>query len=174
MSFVSYNIEGIARLYDPEFRAFLSSFDFCLLLETFVLEFLSGPMWFPDHEVFVSPAMRLSETGIGRLSGGLILLMKKEFVKFVEQLHVEYDNIIALKISKDLMGTDVPVVWLGAYLPPSASNYYKDTDIHNGVSILENCMLDLSESQGDVLFFVCGDLNSRTGNENPREKDIAD
>ena len=174
MSFLSYNIEGVSRLYDPELRNYLSSFDFCLLIETFTTSFLSGPMWFPDHDVFIAPAIRLSNAVTARLCGGLILLVKKSLVNKIEKIHHEFDNLIMLKLNKELLNTRAPVILVGVYLPPSSSPYYQDTELSNGVSLLENCLLDVQEEMSDVLIMVMGDLNARTDQCNAKDIDIED
>ena len=69
------------------------------------------------------------------MSGVLALLVKKQWSSFLERVHAEYDNMIVLKVSKDLLGTEKPVVLLGVYLPPSSSSYYHETDIQNGVAM---------------------------------------
>ena len=43
------------------------------------------------------------------------MLVKKQWNSFVEQVHVEYDNMLVLKVSEDLLGTEKPVVLLGVY-----------------------------------------------------------
>ena len=92
----------------------------------------------------------------------------------MEQVHVEYDNMIVLKVSKDLLGTEKPVVLLGVYLPPSSSSYYHETDIQNGVAMTEQCILDVIESLGDLPTILFGDFNARTGNENSDAADTVD
>ena len=41
LSFVPFNIEGLALLYDTDMRLYLSAFDFCLLIETLATSFPS-------------------------------------------------------------------------------------------------------------------------------------
>ena len=100
-----------------------------------------------------------------RLSGGVVLLVRKEIAKFVKQVPIEYDNMIALSISRDLLKTDADIILLGVYIPPIDSPYYKETDIYNGVSMLEDCILDIISSKGDSQFIIFGDLNARTASE---------
>ena len=172
VSLVSYNIEGLSSLYDADTRLYLSAFDFCLLVETFALSIPSH--LFPEHDVIITPGVRLTEAVTARLSGGLALRVKKQWSSFVEQVHVEYDNMIVLKVSKDLLGTEKPVVLLGVYLPPSSSSYYHETDIQNGVAMIEQCILDVIESLGDLPLILFGDFNARTGNENSDAADTVD
>ena len=119
VSLVSYNIEGLSSLHDADTRLYLSAFDFCLLVETF-----ASPIplhLFPERDaIIITPGVRLTEAVTARLSGGLALLVKKQWSSFVERVHVEYDNMIVSKVSKDLLGTEKPVVLLGVYLPPSS------------------------------------------------------
>ena len=115
LSFISYNIEGLSCLFNPELRMDVDKFDFVLLVETFTTKFLSGPMWFPNHTVFTSPAIKISNTAVGRLSGGVILLIKKNLMKYVQRVPVNYDNIIAIKLSKELFGADKDVILLGVH-----------------------------------------------------------
>ena len=63
---------------------------------------------------------------------------------------------------------------VGAYLPPEKSPYYEETDIYNGVSLLEDCLLDLTRVCGDIPFIICGDLNARTASMNARDVDPID
>ena len=129
VSLVSYNIEVLSSLYDADTRFYLSAFDFCLLVETFASSIPSH--LFPEHDVIITPGVRLTEVVTARLSGsgGLALLVKKQWSSFVERVHVEYDNMIVLKVSEDLLGTEKPVLLLMVYLPPSSPSYYHETDI---------------------------------------------
>ena len=74
--------------------------------------------------------MNVSDSTHGRLSGGVILLVKKELSEYVEWINIETDNIIALR----LLGTSTDFLLVGAYLPLENSPYYEETDIYNGVS----------------------------------------
>jgi hypothetical protein len=174
LSFLSYNIEGTSSLYDAELRTYISNFDVCLLVETFACSFPNADSWFPNHKTFIVPGVKLSDSTTGRLSGGLFLLIKKELVEYIDSFHVEYDNMIAIKMSKELFNTEVPVVLIGVYLPPSNSAYYSETEISNGVVMLEQCLLDITEEMGDVSFLLLGDFNSRTGSSNACDVDIDD
>ena len=61
--------------------------------------------------MFIVPGVKLTDAVTARLSGGVVLLIRKELGKYVEQVTVEYDDsIIVIKLSKDLFGTNTPVV----------------------------------------------------------------
>lgn len=70
--------------------------------------------------------------------------------------------MIALQVSKGLLQTDTDMIVLGVYISSADSPYYKDTDIYNGISMLEDCILDIMIWS----FIVFGDINARTGNKN--------
>ena len=165
---MTYNIEGLARVYDPEIRTYINDFDFCLLVETFSSQF-PGHL-FPNHIAYVVPGVKLSDGVTARLSGGLTLLVRKCFVNLVERITVEHNNIVVLKLSKELFDTNLPVMLLGAYLLPSNSEFYRMADISNGIAILEQCIMDLMDNFGNVQFLLIGDLNARTGGENAKEE----
>ena len=80
------------------------AYDFVLLTETFSTDFPSH--LFPLYTVFVSPGIKLTDAPTGRLSGGVALLVRKQFARFVKQIHVEYDYCVVLQLSKELFGLD--------------------------------------------------------------------
>ena len=100
--------------------------------------------------------------------------MKKKWSDNIERINVEYDSMTLLKLSKHLLGTGKHVVLLGVYLPPSSSNYCHETDIQNGVAMFERCILDMTESFGDLPLILPGDFTARTGNDNSDVADIVD
>ena len=87
----------------------------------------------------------------------------------VKQIHVEYGYCVVLQLSKELSGLDKDCILLGVYSPPSNSIYYKDCEIFNGMSLVENCIFDIIEQHGQLPFLVFGDLNARTGTANANE-----
>ena len=76
VSFPTYNIEGLARLYEPDVRSYIANFDFVLLVETFSNTFPS--LLFPLYDVFLVPGVKLTDATTARLSGGVALLVRKE------------------------------------------------------------------------------------------------
>ena len=47
------------------------------------------------------------------------------------------------------------------YLPPSQSLYYTDTEIDNGVALLEQCIIGIFEESGELPIIIWGDLNAK-------------
>ena len=138
-----------------------------LLTETFSTDF---PLHlFPLYTVFVSPGIKLTDAPTGRLSGGVALLVRKQFARFVKQIHVEYDYCVVLQLSKELFGLNKDCILLGIVSPPSNSIYYKNCETDNGMSLVENCIFDVIDQHGELPFLVFGDLNARTGTANANE-----
>ena len=99
--------------------------------------------------------------------------MKKKNL-LVEQIHVELDNCVVFKLSRDLTGLNTDIVFIGMYLPPSQNMYYTDTEIDNGVALLEQCIIYIFEEFGELPIIICGDLNARTGGMNARDVEFLD
>ena len=113
---LSYNIAGLLpKLDNVAFVNYITSFDLVCLTETYVAsEFQSN--LFKDFGVFVAKAKKLSYHR--RYSGGVIVLVRKDFVPFVERIYLDVDNIVVLRIKKVLLGTDKDVMFISANLPP--------------------------------------------------------
>ena len=138
-----------------------------LLTETFSTDF---PLHlFPLYTVFVSPGIKLTDAPTGRLSGGVALLVRKQFARFVKQIHVEYDYCVVHQLSKESFGLNKGCILLGIVLPPSNSIYNKNCETDNGMSLVENCIFDVIDQHGELPFLVFGDLNARTGTANANE-----
>ena len=132
LSFLTYNVEGLSTILQQSVRCLILAYDFVLLTETFGVDF---PFHlFPLYTVFVSPGIKLTDAPTGRLSGGVALLVRKQFARFVKQIHVEYDYCAVLQLSEELSGLDKDCILLGVYSPPSNSIYYKDCETDNGLS----------------------------------------
>ena len=170
LSFLTYNIEGLSTLYQQEQRAYISKFDIIVLTETFSTTFPSH--LFPMYEVWVAKGVKVSDAPTARLCGGVALLIKKQFLPFVTRIYLEYDNCVLAKLSKSLTGLNSDCLFIGIYLPPQYSPYYSNTEIYNGVSVLESCILDAIQMYGNVPLIIVGDLNARTGNKNASEDEL--
>ena len=166
-TFLSWNVEGLASKLDyPDFLSYINDFSFVCLLETF-LEYFPESNLFPDFDVFVSSAKKLSKQG--RRSGGVICLVKKKFKRYFNEVPCMYDNILVFKICKALFGTLNDILLICTYIPPIDSVYYSRVEEKNGVLYLESCMVDLCCRYANNSIILCGDLNSRTGRYNTDE-----
>ena len=77
------NIQCGRTFYEP-------CYDFVLFTETFSADFPSH--LFPMYDVFISPGVRLTDSATARLSGGVAMLIKKQFANVVTRIQVELDN----------------------------------------------------------------------------------
>jgi len=162
ISFALFNVDGLWRILNElDILSLIHKFDFVLFVETFTDSIPDS--LFTSHIVFACPGVKVSDSVHGRLSGGVALLVRKALAPYVQRIHVELDNIIVVKLSSTLTGTTFDIFFIGAYIPPENSVYYEETDIYNGISMLEDCLLDLYKDYGDVPVVICGDLNARTG-----------
>ena len=161
-SFFHWNVDGLyAKLFDDDFVEFVTSFDFVCLVETFMLNFNYDAI-FADYDVYFQPAVKLSADG--RPSGGIFCLIKKIFKPFIKrQIKIDVGNFLLFIIDKALFGLDKDVLYVCAYVPPEGSRYYNVLGLESdGVSLLENCIVDNVLLDSDVYVLMSGDLNSRT------------
>ena len=95
-------------MYDCDWVKYVELFDFVTQkrLSTTILICLV----FHDFIKFVCPAVKLSYDG--RRSGGLLVMVKKQLAKFIERISVDCDNVIVLKLSGALLGTEEDCLFL--------------------------------------------------------------
>lgn len=158
--FLHWNVNGLLnKLSDIDFLSFITSYHFVCLVETFT-EHVNLDI-FTGFKVFCQPSVKLSVAG--RPSGGVICLIKEELLPFIQQISVNCGNFLLFKINKVLFATDKDVLYMCAYIPPEGSRYYTffDTD---GISLLENILIENAILNNDYYIIVSGDLNARTMN----------
>ena len=85
--------------------------------------------------------------------------MKKSLEKFVQQVPVEMDQCICLKISKELLGTAKDLLLYCIYIHPYLSKYYDRKEFSNSLDILEEVLSNEEESGRDNYYMVIGDMN---------------
>ena len=143
--------------------SFIKSFDMCCLTETFIdYDFQSDK--FSDYTFITSPAKKLSHRG--RKSGGVIVCFRTKFSPYVNQVEVNCDNTVVVRIDKSLFSISKDIFLVGMYVPPCESAAHGMTENGFGIESLEQCVMDLQESFDDFHLIVCGDLNARTSNNN--------
>ena len=163
LSFLTWNVEGLfTKLFDKEFVSFVSSHDFVCLTESFLVDELKFDA-FPEHDLFYQHAKKITHQG--RPSGGVVCLVNKSLTPLIKQIKVDIGIFVLLYIDKTLFNVDKDVLYVCAYVPPEGSQYYNAFDIDkDGISLLENCLVDNVILDNDVHIIVNGDLNSRTSN----------
>jgi hypothetical protein len=122
---------------------------------------------FNDYCIYTAKAQKLSYQG--RCSGGVMVLVRKCFERFIERIETTCENIVILKLSKELLGTPKDVMHLSVYLPPSNSPFWKTTQNGYGHELIEVCIMNLYCKYQDFFLLLCGDLNSRTAEHNYTE-----
>ncbi len=95
-----------------------------------------------------------------RISGGVIVLVKKELWKGVKKVMSSSDDVLWVKLDRKFFKRERDMYLACAYLPPQKSSIFSWYD----VDVCEMLELDVIRysNQGDVL--ICGDLNARVGN----------
>ena len=122
-------MEGLWRKFDdPDFVTYLEQFSFITLCETFA-ESVSFSGSLQDFECHVAPAKKLSNHG--RLSGGVLCLIKKCFGSFFQRITCSYDNIIVFKVCITLFGVDQDILLFCVYIPPAGSPFYQTAEERN-------------------------------------------
>ena len=132
--------EGLlSKVCEADFTQYVSGFDIICLTETF-LERIQPLDCFPDFLQFSSPALKLSHHG--RSSGGVLLLVKRVWEKFVSVPDLSQD-MVWLKIDRTVFSCEKHVVLCGAYVCPSDSPYYRQAHVAVTSSIysVEQCLL---------------------------------
>jgi exonuclease III len=157
------------KLNVTSFINYVNSFDFVCLTETFVDKSFDYSGFFIDFLKFVAPARKLSH--FRRNSGGVVLLVKKCLEHFVEEIKLDCANAVAVKLNKRVLGTDKDIVLVGCYIVPEGGPLYNNTDLQDGIVILEESLLQVVHDD-DVHVMICGDLNARTGSSQSKNEDI--
>ena len=144
---------------------YVSSFDVVCLFETFLNSPFSPPERWSKFCPFSCPAVKLSRHG--RSSGGVVVLIRKEFRDFVSRVDVSCDHVVVLKFAKSFFSTDCDVFLVACYVPPVNSPYYNNSLHKCHTHEIEQCLASVLEQYGDALFLLCGDFNGRTANLQP-------
>ena len=171
LSFLVFSVENLAgKLPDCSFINYVSSFDFVCLTETFADATFDFNGLFTEHVKFVAPAKRLSRQG--RNSGGVLLLIKRSVCKFVKQIQINCANTVAVRIDKSVFNADKDILLIASYVAPEHSPFCDSMDLKDGIVILEENLVQEIRDE-DLYILLCGDLNARTGCEQPKLDDMS-
>ena len=164
MKFLNYNINGLLQKIDnSHLIQYITSHDFVCLTESFIATSFESDL-FNDYCIYTAIAKKLSHQG--RYSGGVVVMVRKQYSPYVKQISTDLENMIVLKIDKELLQTQKDVMLMCSYIPPYDSAYWKNCWYGIGIDLLEQCILDLHDSFDDFHILLCGDLNARTASEN--------
>jgi hypothetical protein len=161
-SFLAWNVCGLfTKLSDPDFIDYVTSFDVCVLSETFTVPVFDFEIYFKDFIVLHSPAVKLSK--MGRNSGGLVVLIRKSLSEFIQTVETKCENILCTKLSRNLFGCDKDVLFVGLYNHPVNSPFYDGKEYSCTLELLEKFLLSRLEAGLDEFLLIAGDFNSRIG-----------
>ena len=96
--------------------------------------------------------------GKGRPSGGTLVAIRKSIAQFFTKIDSSYTYGLTFKVNEMIHGE--PTIYISTYLPPFGSSVYGEND--NGVEILDEEILKLTQIYPDHSFLITGDLNART------------
>ena len=149
---------------------YISKFDIVCLTETFADSTFDFSRLFTDHVKFAAPAKKLSLQG--RNSGGVLLLIRKSLSTFVKQMKTDCENTVVVRVDKSVFSLDKDVLLIASYVAPENSPLYDTLELKDGILILEESILQMVENE-DPYILLCGDLNARTGCEQPKLEEMS-
>jgi len=156
------NVEHlVGKLMEQDFINYVKSFDIFCMQETFTSTAFDFSTLFHEYKVFHAPGVKLSRHG--RRCGGVALLIKKTLEQFVTSVNCKYDNILCIKLAKEMLESEKDIIFVTAYIPPYQSPYYRDKETDCGIKLLEDFLLDTYQKGEDGHLIICGDLNARIG-----------
>ena len=169
---LNWNVEGLlGKVCEADFMQYVSEFDIICFTETFLDR--TDPLdCFPDFLQFPSPAVKLSRHG--RSSGGVLVLVKRAWRKYVSVLDLSQDNMVWLKIDRTVFSCEKHVILCCTYVCPYDSPYYRQAHVAvtSGIYSVEQCLLNfIQQFDQSCCYMLCGDFNARTGNFNALSHD---
>jgi hypothetical protein len=157
ISFSAWNIHGLAskvlgdKTKNKDFVDSANKKDFVFLNETWS----NTEINVPGFKAFVSDTAVPTTNKACRISGGITLLVKTKFEKYVTIVK-NSKNFLWCNVSKDILKTDLDLFLCGVYIPPEKSAYF-DYEIFDE---LENDIVVSFASKGNTM--ILGDFNART------------
>jgi hypothetical protein len=110
---------------------------------------------------YVAPALKLSQHG--RRSGGVLVLVKNKLNKYVQEISVEYANVIVLRLDRHIFNCPDDVLYISCYVPPYGSPFYEQRDTDCFIDEVDECLSELFYELGENLGVILnGDFNART------------
>ena len=162
LDIMCYNVENIwNHTNDSSLLELIARHDIIGLTETFLVYDIDFLNTLDNYNCIQKKAIKLSRQG--RASGGLILLYKKELVPWIKTIEIDLDNAIALDIDNSWLGTELNVLVVLFYIHPTGSPYYNDKNYQNSLEVIEEFILDYTETNGMRHLVLGGDANSRIG-----------
>ena len=148
---------------DDDFIEHLNKFDVIVLTETHLDREFDTEVKFPNYIARQAPGVRLSR--LGRVSGGVMLLVHKELDPYTTFLELKEPNVLGCVFDNSLWNLSKNTLLLATYIHPQNSKYYSqpDIDIESGLESIENILADRLQQNIEENILILGDLNSRIG-----------
>ena len=149
----------LSKISDTDFLDYARGFDIIGLCETWSSNFDYSTV-FTDYVCYCVDAFRLSSHG--RLSGGILLMIRNNFKHYVKMSKL-CSNCIFILLDKCFLVTDKDVLLGFVYIHPENSSWYKHQDNHCGIDMFQEELTDVLQLVGNVPVLLGGDFNARTG-----------
>ena len=141
---------------------YVERFDLICLVETHIDESFDLSNHFTRYKKFTKPAIKLAN--FGRKSGGILVMIHERLCDLVTEITNDYQNIVTMRLHKDICGCEDDVLYLAAYVPPAYSSFYTHKDYDCYISEIDRC-LDGILDKFDFSNIICtGDYNARVSN----------
>ena len=139
----------------------MQTFDILGLGETFTLPGFDFGIKFPEHAALHCPAKKYSK--LGRPSGGLVVLIRKNLAPFIEIVETNLSHVLAVKLKKSLCNTAKDLLLVTIYNHPKDSIFYKNKPYYSTLEQTEQFLANNIEEGKDLDIIINGDLNARVG-----------
>lgn len=151
-----WNVHGLGKkLEEDSFRSSLVKLDFFSLLETWSSE--TSEVDLPNYQHFSS--LRKKQRKARRNSGGIIFYFKNELAKFIKRESSTSEDILWIRISKELFGLSRDIFIGNVYISPMYSSIHKRAE----ESIFDVLEQDIARFASRGYVILGGDFNSRIG-----------
>ena len=165
--FTLLNIQGLVtkftnKLHSQELQAVFSHNDFVLLVETWAGEFTDISV--PGFNLIQLNRVEKKRTA-KRDSGGIALYIRQSFYRYCTLFAKDSDDIIWIKIKGQLFNLPHDLYLCLCYIIPVSSSRAAlvEMDVFDRIS---NYIIKIANDTNDCYnILICGDLNSRVGNE---------
>ena len=157
-----WNVEGLyEKMHLNDICDFIGALDIVGLGETFTLSGFDFSLKFPEHHALHCPATKYSK--LGRPSGGLVILIRKIYSKFIELVDTQISHVLAFKIKKELFNTPKDLLIIMMYNHPRESVFYKYKDYYSTLEQVDHFLANSMEKGQEFHLLIGGDINARIG-----------
>ena len=150
------------KIISPELKSIFQNNDFILMTETWADEFSDLSV---DGFKLISLNRTERKLSAKRNSGGIALYIRDSFHKYCTLLEKSGDDIICIKIDKQIFNLSNDLYVCLCYIIPSGSSReaFVDSDVLDRLSDFIIKTANVTNDSYNLL--ICGDLNSRIGSE---------